>query len=296
SQLALWQAEHVRQLLLATWPRLEAAVQVIHTRPDRLPETPMNQLGDKSLFIREIEEGLASGEIDLAVHSLKDVPCVLDDRFRLAAVLTREDPRDVLLTRSGVHGLAGLQTGSLIGTSSLRRQSQLRAVMAGPRFTALRGNVDTRLRKLADGACDALILAGAGLLRLGRPVPNEAWLDPTVCLPAPGQAALCVEVAAANEQWVDLVAPLNDATTRRCVVAERSFAAALGFGCDVPLGALATMAGSGEELHLRGMVAAPDGSRIVRVSASGIDPAVLGVELADLARARGAAELLSGAT
>ena len=253
----------------------------------------MNQLGDKSLFVREIEEALASGAIDLAVHSLKDVPCVLDDRFLLAAVLPREDPRDVLLTRAGRQGLAGLQAGAVVGTSSLRRQAQLRAEVAGLRFTALRGNVDTRLHKLTDGACDALMLAGAGLLRLGWPVPDEAWLDASICLPAPGQAALCVETAAANDQSLDLVTPLDDPTTRRCVVAERSFAAALGFGCDVPLGALATLSGSGEELLLRGMVAAPDGSRVVRLSASAADPTLLGVELADLARARGAAELLS---
>ncbi|MFI5267451.1 MAG: hydroxymethylbilane synthase, partial [Chloroflexota bacterium] len=238
SKLALWQAEHVVGLLRVAHPEAAFEVVPIRTTGDKRQDVPLQEIGDKSLFLKEIEEALASGAIDLAVHSLKDVPSSLEARFTLAAVLERDDPRDVLLTRDA-GGLSALQQGALVGTSSLRREAQLRAARPDLRMAPIRGNVDTRLRKLNEGEYDAIVLAAAGLNRLGVRIPARAYLDPSVCLPAPGQAAICVETVGDH---VELLAPLNHELTRQAVEAERAFAAELDAGCRVPVAAYACSA------------------------------------------------------
>jgi len=307
SNLALWQARHVAERL---GPGAELVI--IQTSADKRPEAPLRSF-DKSLFIKEIEEALLDGRIDMAVHSLKDVPSRLDARFAIAGVLEREDARDVLLTRgsaplpasstlsrgldtpaaggSTVAGSASvLPSGARVGTSSLRREAQLRVGFPGLAFTPIRGNVDTRLRKLNDGEYDGIVLAAAGLLRLGVAIPSEAYLPVETCLPAPGQAAMCVETLAGR---TNLAATLDHTPTRRAVEAERAFAAELDFGCRVPLAAYATLEDAG--LCLRTLVASADGSKLVRAEGEGRDPIELGQRLAREALAKGAGELLAAA-
>jgi hydroxymethylbilane synthase len=287
SKLALWQAEHVVGLLQAAHPGVAFEVVPIRTTGDKRQDVPLQDLGDKSLFLKEIEEALASGAIDLAVHSLKDVPSSLEAPFVLAAILERDDPRDVLLTASG-GGLSSLAEGARVGTSSLRREAQLRAARPDLEMVPIRGNVDTRLRKLGEGEYDAIVLAAAGLNRLGVSIPGSAFLDPSVCLPAPGQAAICVEALADRGE---LPAPLDHAPTRHAVEAERAFAAELDAGCRVPVAAYACEADD-DALQLQTLVASPDGTRIIRLAGEGTEPLELGRRLARQALERGAGELL----
>ncbi|MHB8621102.1 MAG: hydroxymethylbilane synthase, partial [Chloroflexota bacterium] len=289
---------------------------------DRRGDVALAAIGDKSLFVNDIEAGLLSGALDMAVHSLKDVPSKLNSRFRLGAILERADPRDVLLTRAG-GGLPSLPTGASVGTSSLRREAQLRAVRPDVSFAAIRGNVDTRLRKLQEGGYDAIILAAAGLARLDMPVPDSAYLDPSISLPSPGQAAICVEVLDGAAEVGDILRILDHAPSRLAVEAERAFAAALNAGCQVPIGALARLldapAGAADEMDARGtapslradlsryrpadsqgariwidtVVASPDGRRLIRLSGEGGDPDELGRRLATASLERGAAEVLA---
>jgi hydroxymethylbilane synthase len=307
SKLALWQAEHVIGRLREARTEARFEVVTIRTTGDKRQDVPLREIGDKSLFIKEIEAALSDGAIDLAVHSLKDVPSRLDARFELAAVLERDDPRDVLLTAAG-GGLDLVGQGGRAGTSSLRREAQLRLARPDLVFLPIRGNVDTRLRKLRDGEYDAIVLAAAGLNRLDVPIPSEAFLDTSVCLPSPGQAAICVEALAGNREVLGLVSALDHVPTRSAVEAERAFAAELDAGCRVPVAAYATATpspaaageGRGEgaleaslpELHLQGLVAASDGSRVIRVQARGRNPIELGRLLACEALELGAAELL----
>lgn len=291
SKLALWQAEHVAQRLAALHPGESFKIVVIRTSADKRPDVPLQSFGDKSLFIKEIEEALLAGSIDLAVHSLKDVPSHLSPEFALAAVLEREDARDVLLT-----GRAGtLPVGARVGTSSLRRESQLRAGFPKLNFVSIRGNVDTRLRKLGEGEYDGIVVAAAGLHRLDVPVPAEAYLPVETCLPAPGQAALCVETLAGRQAPA---AGLDHASTRRAVEAERAFAAVLDAGCRVPVAAYAIDQHTSAPLQqpsvwLRTVVAANDGSRLIRAEGEGEDPIELGQRVAREALAQGAGELLA---
>jgi hydroxymethylbilane synthase len=287
SKLALWQAEHVVGLLQAAHPGVAFEVVPIRTTGDKRQDVPLQDLGDKSLFLKEIEEALASGAIDLAVHSLKDVPSSLEAPFVLAAILERDDPRDVLLTASG-GGLSSLAEGARVGTSSLRREAQLRAARPDLEMVPIRGNVDTRLRKLGEGEYDAIVLAAAGLNRLGVSIPGSAFLDPSVCLPAPGQAAICVEALADRGE---LPAPLDHGPTRHAVEAERAFAAELDAGCRVPVAAYACEADD-DALQLQTLVASPDGTRIIRLAGEGTEPLELGRRLARQALERGAGELL----
>ena len=286
SKLALWQAENVVAGLRKRHPGCSFDISVIHTTADKRPDVPLQVMGDKSLFLKEIEAALLDGSIDFAVHSLKDVPSRLDSQFALAAVLEREDARDVLLPL----GLAALAREARVGTSSLRREAQLRALRQDLSFAPIRGNVDTRLRKLAEGQYDGIVLAAAGLRRLGVAFAPSAVLDMAECLPAPGQAAICVETLAGNGPVLELLLPLNHAATWTAVEAERAFAAELNAGCQVPLGAFAQR--SAREVLLNGIVAASDGRRVVRVSGEGRDPAELGRRLAGEALAQGAGELL----
>lgn len=288
SALARWQAEHVRA-------RLETLghpcrIQIITTTGDRVQDRRLESVGGKGAFLKEIEEAMLAGEVDLAVHSLKDVPTALPDGLRLCAILERADARDALVSAAGVR-FADLPAGSTIGTSSLRRQCQVRALRPDLEVSDLRGNVDTRLAKLRDGRCDAIVLAMAGLARLGREKEATQVLDPETFVPAPGQGAIALECRKGDAAVASAVAPLHHARTGREVEAERALLQALGGGCNVPLGAHATT--DGERLKLVAFVGRADGSSLVRGERHGPDPVAVGSSLADDLLARGARALLA---
>jgi hydroxymethylbilane synthase len=246
-------------------------------------------VGGKGAFLKEIEEALLASEVDLAVHSLKDVPTALPEGLGLCAFLERADPRDALLSASG-RRLTELPAGSRLGTTSLRRQAQIRALRPDLVVEDLRGNVDTRIRRLREGRYDAILLAMAGLVRLGRAAEVTEPLDPGTMLPAPGQGAIALECRTADRAVAGAVAHLHHPETARAVSAERAFLAALGGGCNVPLGAHAT--GDSEGLRLRAFVARADGSRMVRAEARGADPDAVGRAAAENVLAQGARDLL----
>jgi hydroxymethylbilane synthase len=285
--LALWQAEHVRDRLVALGH--EVSIHVITTTGDRMQDRRLEAVGGKGAFLKEIEEAMLAGEIDLAVHSLKDVPTVLPEGLGLVAVLERADPRDAWIASSG-RRLEALPPGARVGTTSLRRRVQLLERRRDLAIDDLRGNVDTRLRKLREGAYDAIVLAMAGLVRLGRAGEVTQPFDAAEFLPAPGQGVIGLECRLDDADVQAAVAPLHHAPTHRAVVAERGFLAALGGGCNVPLGAHAT--GADGALTLRAFVADPDGTRVLRAEATGNDAADLGRGVAGELLARGAAALL----
>jgi hydroxymethylbilane synthase len=286
SALALWQAEHVKSRLEDLGH--EVTIQVITTTGDRLLDRRLEAVGGKGAFLKEIEEALQGGAVDLAVHSLKDVPVALPDGLGLYAILERADPRDALL--SAGPRLDELPPGARVGTTSLRRQSQARALRPDVTLTDLRGNVETRIRKLREGQYDAILLALAGLLRLGRQDEATEVLDPERFLPAPGQGAIALECRADDAQVRAAVAPLDHAPTTGAVTAERAFLAALGGGCNVPLGAYARWVPEG--LRLGAFVARADGSVLVRGERTGAEPEAVGRALAEELLSRGARELL----
>jgi hydroxymethylbilane synthase len=292
SRLALWQAEHVKARLEALHAGLEVALLALSTRGDELLEERLDKVGGKGLFVKELEQALADGRADLAVHSMKDVPAALPEGYRLAAILAREDPRDALV--SGRFGSLGeLPRGARVGTSSLRRAAQIAARRPDVALVTLRGNVDTRLAKLERGEYDAIVLAAAGLKRLGLAARIRGFLSVEESLPAPGQAALGIECLAARADVGALIAPLEDAASAACVRAERAVSFALGGSCTVPLGAFAEPRGTG--LRLRALVASPDGARIVRADCDGTaaQAEALGARAADRLRAQGAEEILA---
>ncbi|HZN86126.1 MAG TPA: hydroxymethylbilane synthase [Burkholderiales bacterium] len=292
SRLALWQAGHVRERLEALHPGLAVELLPLSTRGDELLDERLDKVGGKGLFVKELESAMAEGRADLAVHSMKDVPAQLPEGYALAAILEREDPRDAFV--SGRYAaLAELPPGARVGTSSLRRAAQVAARHPGLQLTTLRGNVETRLAKLDRGEYDAILLAAAGLKRLGLAARIRASLPVEDCLPAPGQAALGIECLAADARVLGLVAPLAHAATSACVRAERAVSLALGGSCTIPLGAFAEIAGG--ELRLRALVAAPDGRRSAHADCAGpaADPEALGARAAQLLRARGADEILA---
>ncbi len=286
SALALWQAHHVESRLVAGGH--DVLIRVIKTTGDRVQDRPLESVGGKGAFLKEIEEALLADEVDLAVHSLKDVPTVLPAGLTLCAFLERADPRDALITRSGAE-LKTLPAGSRVGTTSLRRRSQLLAQRPDLVVADLRGNVDTRLRRLRDGDFDAIVLALAGLTRLGRAEEVTEALDPQSFLPAPGQGAITLECRA-GDPLEAAVQPLHHQATARAVAAERAFLAALGGGCNVPLGAFAHEVNGG--LRLSGFVAQADGQVLVRGMREGNEPGVLGRELAEALIAEGAGALV----
>ena len=270
----------------------------VTTEGDRDRTTPLAQLGGTGVFVSALRTALAEGRVDLAVHSLKDLPTAPDAATTVAAGPTREDPRDALVARDGLT-LGELPAGSTIGTGSPRRRAQLAALGLGLEVTDLRGNVDTRLRQVSEGHLDAVVLAAAGLRRLGRIDEATELLDPIQMLPAPGQGALAVEVRADDTATAAAVAPLDDPDSRACTTAERVLLAELEAGCSAPLGALAEVVEGvdGPELSLRAVVATPDGTADLRRSAVGAvaDPAGLGRRLARLLLEDGAAALMSEA-
>ena len=287
SALALWQANHVKARLEARGESIE--IRTITTSGDRVLDRRLEAIGGKAAFLKEIEEALLAGEVDIAVHSLKDVPTQLPDGLMLCAFLERADPRDALVSRSGA-ALDALPPGARLGTTSLRRQSQLRARRADLVVADLRGNVETRLRRLSEGSFDAILLAAAGITRLGRAAEISELLDPDVLLPAPGQGVVTLECRAGDERVAAAAASLHDEPTARAVTAERAFLEALGGGCNVPLGALAE--GNGDGLRLRAYVGREDGSAWLRAERIGSDPNSVARNVAEDLLSRGAGAFL----
>jgi hydroxymethylbilane synthase len=256
SPLALWQAHHVADRLSRRWPGLTVDITIIKTEGDQRTDLPLTASFGKGVFVREIEEALLNGTIDLAVHSLKDLPTETPAGLALAAIPERHDARDALICRSA-RRIEDLPVNALVATGSPRRRCQLLGARPDLRFTLVRGNVDTRLRKLEEGQFDALILAVAGVERLGLTQAPMAPIPFSICLPAPGQGALAIEIRTGDEEILRHLRPLNDPNTASCVAAERGFLAALGAGCLAPAGALATIVG--DDLVLDAMVGSPDG-------------------------------------
>jgi hydroxymethylbilane synthase len=288
SQLALWQAnETSRRLRDAGY---DPELVIVKTTGDKRHDVSLATIGGKGLFIKELEEALERREIDVAVHSLKDVPSIVPDHFVLAGFLERADPRDAWLSRDG-SPLEAIGAGARVGTTSLRRQAQLRALRPDLEIVDLRGNVDTRLRKLRAGEFDAILLAMAGLTRLGRAGEVTQALEPETLLPAPGQGAIALECRADDAAVAAAVEPLHHANTADAVRAERAFLARLGGGCNVPLGAFA-QAEPGAGQRLRAFVAREDGGAILRGERRGEDPQALGHGLAEDLLERGAEALL----
>ena len=292
SRLAMWQAQHVQARLQALYP--EAAIEILGmtTKGDQILDRPLSQIGGKGLFIKELEVAMQEGRADLAVHSLKDVPMEMPDGFSLAAIATRENPCDAFVSNR-FEDLGALPAGAVVGTSSLRREAILRAKFPYLKIEALRGNLDTRLRKLDDGQYDAIILATAGLIRLGLKERIRAVLTPEQSLPAPGQGALGIEILTARADVAAWIAPLHDAATAHCVRSERAFSRALGGSCQVPLGGYALL--DAGRLWLRGFVASPDGKQMICGELVGEpeNDETIGRQLADWLRERGADGLLA---
>ncbi|HSZ08972.1 MAG TPA: hydroxymethylbilane synthase [Steroidobacteraceae bacterium] len=292
SQLALWQAEHVAALLREAHPGLAIELVPLVTQGDRIQDRTLAAIGGKGLFIKELEVAIEDLRADIAVHSMKDVPADLPEGLVIGAVLTRADPRDALVTNSRAARIEDLPQNAIVGTSSLRRQAQLRALRPDLRIESLRGNVDTRLRKLEAGGMDAIVLACAGLVRLGLESRITARLDPKACLPAVTQGVIGIECRRRDARTAELLQGLEDPATRIVMEAERAFAARLGGSCQSPIAAYAQL--QADRVTLEGLVAEPDGSRLWRDTATGAadNPAAIGRQLADRMLAAGAGPLL----
>jgi hydroxymethylbilane synthase len=292
SRLALWQAEHVRERLLALYPECDVQLLKLTTRGDQILDRTLSKVGGKGLFIKELETALLDGRADLAVHSLKDMPVDLHAEFDISAILERADPRDALVSNRHAT-LADMPAGAVVGTASLRRESQIRARFPHLIVKPVRGNLDTRLAKLDGGEFDAIVLAAAGLQRLGLAERIRALLQPADSLPAPGQGALAVEIRADRADVRHWLAPLDHAESHARVTAERAVSRELGGSCTVPLAAYATVEGT--VLRLEARVASVDGARVVSAQESGpVDQArAIGVRAARRLLNDGAAPILA---
>ncbi len=292
SALAMWQAEYIRDRLRALYPETSISILSMTTQGDQILDVTLSKIGGKGLFVKELETALENGSADIAVHSLKDVPMNLPEGFMLACIGEREDPRDAFVSNNYAT-LEALPAGSIVGTSSLRRESQLRARFPHLKIEPLRGNVQTRLRKLDEGKYAAIILAAAGLKRLGLGDRIRDLISPEKSLPAVGQGALGIECMANRADLKALLAPLHHADTAACVFAERALSRALAGSCNVPLGGFAEV--DGKTLRLRGFVASPDGKQMVHAELRGsiTDPEALGNAVAQALRAQGADEILA---
>ena len=292
SALAMWQALHIQARLQALYPSCDVQILGMTTTGDQILDSPLSRIGGKGLFVKELEIALADGSADLAVHSMKDVPMNLPDGFALVATAEREDPRDAFVSNN-FNALEDLPHGSIVGTSSLRRQSQIQARFPHLKIESLRGNVQTRLRKLDESQYAAIILAAAGLIRLGLGTRIRQFISPVLSIPAVGQGALGIEIKASRTDLIDILAPLNHIDTQLCVEAERGFSRALAGSCTVPLGAYAVR--NGNNINMTGFVASVDGKQILREKASGsIDYAeAIGKTLAAKLVARGADKILA---
>ena len=288
----MWQAEHVRARLLELYPHSTVEILGMTTRGDQILDRTLSKVGGKGLFVKELEVAMQNGEADLAVHSLKDVPMELPDGFELAAILEREDARDAFVSNDYAR-LADLPHGAIVGTSSLRRQALIAARYPKLVIHPLRGNLDTRVGKLDEGEYAAIILAAAGLKRLGMAARIRSVIEPEDSLPAPGQGAMAIEIPAGREDLRQLLAPLNHPDTAHAVRAERTLSLTFGGSCQIPLAAFATV--DGNAMHLRAMVATPDGKRIARAEINGeaTAPEALGRQIASLLEAQDARSILA---
>jgi len=292
SPLAMWQAEHVADALRRLHDGLMVEIVGMTTRGDQMLDAPLAKVGGKGLFVKELEVGMLAGEADIAVHSMKDVPVEFPEGLHLAAILEREDPLDAFVSNR-FESLAALPEGAVVGTSSLRRQCQLAARRPDLRIEPLRGNVNTRLRKLDEGEFDAIILAAAGLIRLGFGERIRDRIAAEDSLPAIGQGAIGIECRSDDERVHRLIAPLHDQATAERVLAERAMNARLHGGCQVPIAGHAVHQDGG--LYLRGLVGMPDGSRVMRAERGGpaADAERIGTEVAEDLLAQGAGEVLA---
>ncbi|MEK7326974.1 MAG: hydroxymethylbilane synthase [Chloroflexota bacterium] len=295
SALARWQTDWVSARLASVWPGLECQTKFFATSGDRTQsvDKPLPEIGGKGLFTEELENALRAGEIDLAVHSLKDLPIQDAPGLVIGAISAREDARDVLISRDG-YTLRTLPPNARVGTSSLRRAAQLLAARPDLTLLPLRGNVDTRVRKAMNGEYDAIVLAAAGVIRLGLQNHITVHLSFEEMLPAPGQGAMAVQCRAGDTAARELLSVIDDPAARAAVTAERAFLKALGGGCSAPVAAYAQALIRNQQLQLQmtGLAASSDGRRVIRVTGEGVDPFALGTVLAEQALARGAEELL----
>ncbi len=292
SALAMWQALHIQARLRALYPNCDVQILGMTTTGDQILDSPLSRIGGKGLFVKELEMALADGSADLAVHSMKDVPMNLPPGFMLAATAERADARDAFVSNN-FNSLEKLPHGSVVGTSSLRRQSQLQHRFAHLKIESLRGNVQTRLRKLDEGQYAAIILAAAGLIRLNLDERIRDFISLTDSIPAVGQGALGIEIRADRTDLINVLAPLNHIDTQLCVEAERGFSRALAGSCTVPLGAYALR--DGDNINMTGFVASVDGTQMLREKASGSinDAQAIGMTLAAKLVARGADKILA---
>lgn len=290
SALAMWQTNHVMAGLQAAWPDLQCEAVPFVTKGDKTLDKALPAIGGKGLFTAELEEALRRGDIDCAVHSLKDLPVENAPGLTLGAISARADVRDVLVGAPGAT-LGGLAPGAVVGTSSNRRRAQLLALRPDLTVRSIRGNVETRIRKVRDGDYAATLLAAAGLQRLDLAHEASEWLDLTVMLPAPGQAALAVQCRADDQETRGYLAALHDRATAMAVTAERLFLAALGGGCSAPVAAFARV--QADSIDLRGLVGSPDGRTLIRVAGEASDPATVAAALAEDAHRQGADKLLA---
>ena len=291
SPLAMWQAEHVAAALRAAHPGIRVELLGMSTQGDKILDTPLAKIGGKGLFVKELEQGMLDGSADIAVHSMKDVPVELPEGLHLPVIMEREDPRDAFVSNEYA-SLDELPRGARVGTSSLRRQCQLLARRPDLKLLPLRGNVNTRLRKLDEGEYDAIILAAAGLIRLEFGDRIRAFIEPEQSLPAIGQGAVGIECRADDERVNRLIAPLHDADTASRVLAERAMNNRLEGGCQVPIAGHAIL--EGDELWLRGLVGSVDGGTVVRDEIRGPreEAESLGVTLAERLLEAGAGDIL----
>ncbi len=291
SPLALWQAEYVKSRLLQLHPDIHVELVKMVTKGDKILDTPLAKVGGKGLFVKELETGMLEGEADIAVHSMKDVPVEFPDGLMLAVICEREDPRDAFVSNR-IESIDELPQGAVVGTSSLRRQCQLRAWRPDLQIHDLRGNVNTRLNKLDNGNYDAIILASAGLIRLGFHDRIKHPIDTSVSLPAIGQGAVGIECRVGDERILSLIEPLNHSETSICVQAERAMNHRLEGGCQVPIAGYAQL--DDWNLSMRGLVGRPDGQLVIRGEVQGHSDQAeqLGIQLAEDLLARGAKEIL----
>ncbi len=291
SQLALWQANHVKSVLESKFPDLSVELSIIKTKGDKIQDVPLAKVGGKGLFVKEIEEALLDRRIDIAVHSMKDMPAKIPEGLCIGAVPERESPVDVLISKDGAP-FSKLKKGAKIGTSSLRRGAQLKHARPDVEIVPLRGNLDTRLKKLETEDLDAIVLAAAGVKRLGLEEKITEYIDESVMLPAVGQGALCIEIRENDPDAGPVIAALDDDSTHKVVAGERAFLHRLEGGCQVPIAAHGRL--NGDTLELKGLVADVDGSVVFRETVSGPASAAekLGVKLAERLLNKGAGPIL----
>lgn len=291
SPLAMWQAEYIKKNIQALYPAININIKGFKTQGDILLDQSLADIGGKGLFIKELEQALLNNKADLAVHSMKDLPMDIPKGFKLAVISERGDPRDAFVSNQ-YDSFEALPPGSIIGTSSLRRQSQIQAKFPELKILPLRGNLQTRLKKLDEKNYDAIILAAAGLIRMGLKKRIKLYIDPTLSIPAVGQGALGIEILESNTELLNLIAPLNNEITSQCVLAERAVSKTLAGSCTVPLGAYATI--KNNKIYMYGFVATPDGSQIIFSETDGpsAKPEDVGKKLSQLLIAQGARKIL----